>query len=384
MTPRWSVQTRYVALTIALLLIAALIYYARALISPLVIAALLAYVLDPAVAVLTHHWRFNRKYAVILVYVVFLATLVSIPAILTPVIIVQADDIQREMTNIQHGLENFLTQADLWGIPLLPEGGASGVQDLVSLMFDPQRVFGVLLAATANMAWVLIILVTTFFFLLDGERLKNWFFGLISPDYLSDAYRLHEKIKEIWQAYLRGQLLLMFTVGLLTWFMGQMIGLRGALLIGIVAGALDVIPSLGPAVAMMIGVAIAYFEGSSVLMISRFWFTLLVLGMFIGIQAFENVWLRPRVLSQSLRLHPAVVFVSIVGALALAGVVAALVIVPVISTAELVGRYVFRQILGQDPWQEAAATVPHTESGEAVNLESPKTMPATEPGREKG
>jgi predicted PurR-regulated permease PerM len=362
MVNRWSIQTRYLVLIIILLLVAMLLYYARPLFSPLIVAALLAYVLDPAVGLLVRKIGMPRKAAVPLVYVIFMLVLAGIPAITAPVVLAQIDEIRIEINSLREGLDDLIAQARLWGLPLLPASTQGDTQDFFTLLYDPQRVFGVLLAATENIAWILITMVTTFYFLLDGARLQKWFINLAPDPYKVDLFRLQTQVKSIWQAYLRGQLLLMFTIGALTWLMAMAVGLRGALLIGLIAGALDVIPSLGPAVAMIIAAITAYVEGSTILPMSRLWFTLLVVGLFLGIQAFENVWLRPRVLSHSLRLHPAVVFVAIVGALALAGVVAALIVVPLISSGEVVGRYIFRRIWGLDPWPDYHDTEETAES----------------------
>jgi predicted PurR-regulated permease PerM len=351
---RWSVQTRYLVLIILLLLLAALLYYARVLIGPLVIAALLAYVLEPSCTLLAQKTRLPRRWAVVVVYLLFLVLLAGIPATVAPVMLMQIDEIRAELALLETNLSEFLEHANLLGIPLLPASGSGEVQDFFSILYEPQRIFGVLIAATENLAWILIIFVTTFYFLLDGERLREWVYCQVPTEYQEDLRRLHTQIQEIWQAYLRGQLLLMLIIGLLTWIMGLAVGLRGALLIGIVAGVLDVIPSLGPVVAMLIAGVVAYLEGSTYLPLSRMWFTVLVVGLFMGIQAFENVWLRPRILSRSLRLHPAVVFVAIVGALSLAGVVAALVVVPLISTMQIVFRYLLRKVTGLDPWPETA------------------------------
>lgn len=369
MSQTWSIQTRYLALIIMLLLIAALVSYASALISPLVVAALLAYVLDPAVNFLMRVVRIKKKLAVILVYVSFLLLLASIPAILTPIIVTQFDNIQREFSDLQRSIENLLARAELLGIPLLPgDPGVTNLSEMFAVLFNPERLFGVLLAATANLAWILIIMVTTFYFLLDGERLRIAMYRIVPDAYQDDVYRLHLKLKIIWQSYLRGQLLLMLIVGVLTWALTAAVGLPGALVIGLIAGVLDVIPSVGPLVAMIAAALVAFVLGSTILPLSPFWFTLLVIGLFIAIQAFENIWLRPRIFSHRLRLHPAVVVVAIVGALAMAGVVAALVIVPLISSLEIVGRYVYRRILGEDPWHDD--TTPLTEVVPTVAVET--------------
>ena len=345
----WNSQTRYIMMVILLLVTAAVIYYARALIVPIMVAALLAYVLDPAVELLMRQTRQSRRLVVPLVYAAFLIFLAAIPVIFTPVVYAQLDAIQAEIIYLQGSIENFLVYSNLARFIQVDE-----ISEMFSFLYNPSQIFGVLLAATENLAWILIIAVTTFYILLDWDRLRTFLLGLPPDPYKQDVLILYNRLKGIWQAYLRGQLLLMSIVGVLTWLVGSLVGLPDALLIGLIAGALDVIPSLGPIIALVIATLVALFQGSSYLALSPFWFALLVFGLFFLIQVVENIWLRPRILSQSLRLHPALVFVAIIGALALAGVVAALVVVPVIKSAEVVGSYLMRRILGFEPWPAGA------------------------------
>jgi predicted PurR-regulated permease PerM len=92
--------------------------------------------------------------------------------------------------------------------------------------------------------------------------------------------------------------------------------------------------------------------------------------LFGGINVVENVWLRPRIMGNSLRLHPAIVFVAIVGSLALAGILVALIIVPVIGSVLVIGRYLYCKILDIDPWpsvdQEQEAGQASSEAGNRV------------------
>jgi predicted PurR-regulated permease PerM len=351
----WNLQTRYIVLVITLLITAAFIYYARPLIAPLMVAILLAYVLDPPVDFLLQRLGWSRRLAVPLVYATFLVMLAAIPAIFAPVIYAQLDAIREEIINFQATFDEFLLRANLTG---LVQGDDIG--EFFSFLYNPQRIFGVVLAATENLAWILIIAVTTFYILLDWERLRTFILESPPEPYRHDIQFIYGKVKVIWQAYLRGQLLLMTIIGTLSWMAGSLVGLPDALLIGMIAGALDVIPSLGPAVAMIIATVVAFIQGSSFLNISNFWFAVLVLGIFAAIQMIENIWLRPRILSQRVRLHPALVFVAIIGSLALAGVIAALVVVPLIKTGEVFASYLIRRILGLDPWVELREQPPIT------------------------
>jgi len=348
----WSIPTRYLIFSIVILLLAAFIYYARTIIGPLVIAALVAYVLNPAVTLVMRHTRLKRRaLAVPLVYVVFWLALAAIPAMLTPTIIAQISGISDDLVGLQGTLERFLEQRNLDALPLTPSGLPLDLPQLLSGVFNPAQLLGILETATTNFTWILLIIVVTYYFLLDWEKLVAWLFRLVPEPYQEDAQRLFGDIQAVWQAYLRGQLLLMLIVGVSTWLLAAAVGLPDALLIGFLTGALDVVPNVGAVVAMVVGAGVAFFTGSTYLAISNFWFMLLVVAIFAFIQGVESVWIRPLIFGHSMRLHPAIVFVAIVGALALAGVVVALIIIPIISSLEILGNYIFRRILGQNPWE---------------------------------
>jgi predicted PurR-regulated permease PerM len=355
MNTSWSPQIRYIVFVILLILLAALIYYARALIGPLVIAALVAYLLDPAVSFFITKLHFKRKFAVPFVYVLFIAFLASIPAIFTPILINQLETIGNEFLKILDFLQETLPGINLLGYTLFDYDVPSDIQEFIGPILQPQQIFGVFRTATENFAWILVIFISCYYFLLDSRRLRNWFFAIFPDQHQKDINILYFQVKDVWQAYLRGQLLLMFIIGITTWLAMMAIGLPNALLVGIIAGALDLIPSLGPAVAMIIAGIIAFIAGSTYLPMSNLWFAILVIGVFSGIQFFENLWLRPRILGHRLRLHPALVFVAIIGALVLAGVLVALVIVPVIRTIEIIASYTLKKVMGVDPWSHPVA-----------------------------
>jgi nucleotide-binding universal stress UspA family protein len=141
-------------------------------------------------------------------------------------------------------------------------------------------------------------------------------------------------------------------VGVLTTLASAVVGLRGAVVLGLLAGALDLIPSLGPTAALLVAVSLAWFNGSAHLDIPRGWFTVLVIVIFNGIQLAENLWLQPRIIGRVVRLNAGLVFVAVVGALASAGALAALIIVPVLGSARVIGSYLHKRILGLPPWSE--------------------------------
>jgi predicted PurR-regulated permease PerM len=367
----WSRTTRYLVLIIVLTGLTWLLFAVRALIGPLVIAALLAYVLNPAVTLITSRTKLSHNLSASLVYLLFLAILVAVLVIFVPVVIQQAKSLSLELQGIKVQLEDALTgPVTFLGFDLSLDQLLAELQEISSPLLKPERVLRVLKATTTNLAWILVILVTTYYLLRDWERLREWLIRLAPEAYQPDVRRLHKDIQGVWQAYLRGQLLLMLVVGVLTGLGSAAVGLPGAVALGLLAGALDLIPSLGPTVAMMMAAIVAWFEGSAYLPLSNAWFTVVVAVLYTLVQLVENIWLQPRIMGRSLRLHPGLVFVAVVGALALGGTLVALIIAPLLGSAGVVGRYVRCRMLGIEPWLEAVG------SSSASNLSDIQSTPA--------
>jgi predicted PurR-regulated permease PerM len=364
MNQGWSRTIRYLASVVVLVGLVWLLSAAQALIGPLVIAALLAYVLNPAVTLIETRARLRHNASVSLVFFLFLAVLVAILVIFVPLVANQAKRVALELQIVKVRLEEALvTPVTFLGFELPLDEIMVELQEISAPLFKPQRVLRMLVAATTNLAWIVVILVTTYHLLRDWERLREWLIRLVPEAYQPDVRRLQEEIKDIWQAHLRGQLLLMLLVGVLTGLASVAVGLRHAVLLGLLAGALDLIPSLGPIMAVVVAVGVAWFEGSTYLPLSNTGFTVVVIGLYILIQQVESIWLQPRIMGRRLRLHPGLIFIAVTGALALGGTVVALIIVPLLASAGVVGRYFHRRVLGLEPWPEAVDTNPSSDQG---------------------
>jgi predicted PurR-regulated permease PerM len=349
----WSRNTRLLALFLTAAILIAVLYAARALLGPLLISAFLAYLLNPLVTAVSRRSRLPRKVVITLVYLLLVALLVVLVLVLAPPVAQQARNLSQELETIGDNLEDFLAQrVIIFGFTLQPDQLLGNAEELTEGIIRSDRLLLMLQAATTNLVWMLVILVTTFYLLQDWVRLREWLFGL-APDWAeSDLRRLYDEVKLVWQNYLRGQLVLMFLVGLLTWIALEAIGLPGAGALGLLTGLLDIIPTLGPTLAMLVAALVALSDGSSFLPLSNLWVSLITIIVFSLIQAFENVWLRPQVMSSRLQIHPAVVFVGVVASLYLLGVIGALVIVPVLGTLAILGSYLRARILELDPWPE--------------------------------
>ena len=353
MTHRWSKTSRYFLLILVLAGLVWFIVQARDLIGPIAISALLAFVLNPAVVFFNQKARLPRRWVVLFVYLVSLAVLVTSAVILAPIIPAQITSLVQELQQILIQIEAPLAEpVQLLGLTISMENLVADPEVLSADFVRPDVILGIVQSASENLAWMLVILVTTYYLMQDWPKLRDWLLNL-SPDFCADdVRRLYNEVSTVWQKYLLGQLRLMIIIGIITGLGSAAIGLPGAAAFGLLAGLLDVILAVGPTIAAAIAALVAYFAGSTFLPISNGWFTIVVISLFSLIKLVEDIWLRPRVMGHTLKMHPAIVFIAIMGSLALAGILVALIIIPVVGSVGIIGRYIYCRILEIEPWPE--------------------------------
>lgn len=358
MSPPWSTSTKHIVLALVFAAFLATVNFARPLIAPLVISALLALILNPLVERLAAYRQLRRDSAVLIVYLLYLALLIAVPSVVAPIIIRQFLNLSIDLLAVEQQIEAFLDQPlFIGGLSLsTPTQFTQSISQFLQDFIDQASTgaFNLLGGITSNLAWLLVILVATFYFLKDNTRLLNWVIKLAPQAYQGDARKFLMEVNRIWGVFLRGQFFLALLISVFTTIAMVAVGLRGAVGVGILAGVLDIIPSVGPLVAGAIAVLVALIFGSSYLNISNYIFALLVGVIFLVIQQIENIWLRPQIMGQALRLHPGLIFVGVIGALVLSGVLGALVIIPIMASASFLGRYIQAKLLGEPPWPEEA------------------------------
>ena len=353
MTSHWSTPTRYYVLTLVLILLAVLLWVTREMFTPLMVAGLIAYALTPITHFVENRLKIRHKFAVALVYFITLGLFISLPAVLVPVFLQDIETVSEDMLEIVYSFQSVSYQPIIIGgfvidlEAVLPQPG-----EQVALFFDhlPENMLHIVEETSRNAAWLLVILVTVYYLLLDWARVREWLIKIAPKPYRKDIRRLYSEIRGVWNAYLRGQLVLMLVVGVIFSIVWLAIGLPGALILGTLTGLFSLVPEIGPLVAAAISVLVALLEGSLFLPISNGLFALLVTGIYLVLINFKNVWLRPRIMGRSVNLNEGLVFVVIIAAVVFSGVLGALIIVPVLASAIVIARYLRARIFGLEPF----------------------------------
>ncbi len=188
----------------------------------------------------------------------------------------------------------------------------------------------------------------------DSPSIRRYIEGLFPRNYQSEWIDLLRRMGYIWQSFFRGQLILCLVIGFTTWLALEMAGMPGALLLGIVAGTLEIIPTLGPTLSMIPAVIIALIQGSTVLNaygVNNFGFAMITLAIYFIIQQLENYILVPRIIGRGVNLHPIVVLCGVGIGFNLFGILGALFAAPVLASLRVMGGYIHAKLLDYPPFQ---------------------------------
>ncbi len=165
-----------------------------------------------------------------------------------------------------------------------------------------------------------------------------------------ELIRLVGRIVDLWLTYIKGQLLMSLIIGLISWTVGAAIGLSGAFWLGLLAGILTTIPSLGPLLAAIPAAIMGLIEGSTVIPVQNWVFALIVAGVFVLIQQLSSLLIEPTIVGHRMDLPPFVVLLAVILGAAVANVPGAYLAVPLLVTLREIARYMQRKIRGLPPF----------------------------------
>ena len=167
-----------------------------------------------------------------------------------------------------------------------------------------------------------------FFVLRDLPTLKSELLSLPGPGRREEAFKLAGEVTRVLEGFIRGQSLIGLIIGVLTAAGLAALGVPHALLIGLIAGVMNLIPYLGP----LVGGAIAAISAAFVSPLLVLWSIVLILV----IQQIEATFLQPRIMSGQVHLHPVLVILSLLIGATIGGLLGMLFAVPIAAVAKVI------------------------------------------------
>ena len=369
---------RVAVLIAAAIAIAVVLWMARDAVRPFIVGLLVVYLLDPPVRWLARR-GVPRILAILLVYVVAIVAIVEfLNLTLQPLINEATQFIEDfpallEQFNEQLGrLAEFYAGLDL--PPALREYIDAAIEALTTgeTSFNPALLLPLVTGASSFLGAIFgyfLIPVWAFYILKDRVRLLDTFDRALPAAWRPDTWATLRVVERVFGQWVRGQLLLGLTVGIMT-FLGLMllsytvdpIFGRYAVLLSVIAGILELLPVIGPIIAAVPAILLAATAGLEAVIAAFI--------LYLAVQQLENYLLVPKIQGDAVKLHPAVILFALIIGGSLAGLLGAILALPVTAAARDVVRYLFRRL---SPPEEAGSL---EELGRDLGIEPPAPPPA--------
>jgi predicted PurR-regulated permease PerM len=364
-SPPWSRNTKLVVALTFMAIIAGLLIRFHTIIVPLLMAFVLSYLFHPVAGFINRYLPISWRLAVSLLYLILIILLAGL-LILGGLGLIQQiqsliDLIQNSLAALPDLFEQITGQLIIFGpfrfdlshldLNAYSRQVLSIVQPLLGKTGD---LVGTLAGGAIQIfGWTAFIFLVSYFVLIESGGLRGRILNIDIPGYKNDVYKLGLRLGLIWNAFLRGQIIIFVITVFVYTFLLNILGVRYAIGLALLAGLARFLPYIGPFITWMTLGLVAYFQTYKLFGLQPLTYTILVVGLALLIDQFFDNLVSPRIMANALKVHPAAVLVAAIIAANLLGLLGVMIAAPILATLKLVGQYTSRKMLGVDPWPEA-------------------------------
>jgi predicted PurR-regulated permease PerM len=318
-------------------LIGLLLFWARAILPPFIVAAVLAYALSPLVDWLERRLRLPRLLVVGALWLVLLSLLGLALALIEIRLVAEVRDLGRAGPDLADSAVQRLLGRDsfeILGQTVDPHELAIWTgRRLTELAGRPTDALHVAASAVDTLLKLVLSLLALFYLLLDGRRFGAYLLRFAPAESRADLCVLAERIHRVLGRYLRGQLFLVGLMAGLTYALLELVfRLPFALPVALATGVLEVIPIVGPIAAGAIAALIALGHAGPGLALG-------VIGAYFVLRMAEDQLVMPIVVGRSVDLHPLVTMFAVLLGGSTAGVLGAVLAVPAAAALRVLIEY---------------------------------------------
>ena len=361
----WGSTTKLLIGLVIVGIAAFLIYRFSNLATPLLMIFVLAYLLHPLNALIARGLRLSWKASVNVLYLVILLSLIGL---LTWGGVGLVGQIQSLIVSVQDIVANLPTYVEQLSTRVFTFGPFTLDMQTLDLSTLSQQVIsfvqpllgrtGSLVGALAGGAaqtfgWTVFVLIVSYFVMIESSGLRRDLFKIEIPGYTEDFARLGNELSRIWNAFLRGQIIIFIIAVVIYLILLPILGVKYALGIALMAGLAKFLPYIGPAITWVVMALVTFFQTNHPFGMQPLAYMAMVVTITLVIDQIIDSFITPRIMASTLKVHPAAVLVTALISANLLGILGVVIAAPFLATATLLGKYTMRKMLDQDPWPEA-------------------------------
>ncbi|MAQ71503.1 MAG: AI-2E family transporter [Alphaproteobacteria bacterium] len=328
-----------------LVILCAFLYVFRTVLAPFFLGFIIAYLLNPLIRRLNKN-NFSRKSATLFILTTFFAVVALIFAVVVPLL-------AREMAAFASALPRYIDNLWAMATPYVSDlqdyFGIRDKQDLAEKLnpvMGPASdtgkniLTGVFSGGLAVIDFTVTIFITpivAFFLMKDWPKLTKWVDDLMPQDHENEVHGILKQIDKKLAGFVRGQLLVCLVLGVGYAIALMIAGLNYGFFIGLMAGALSIIPFVGSTIGLLVALLVAWFQ------VGTFAYVAIIAAIFLFGQFLEGNFLSPKLVGDSVGMHPLWVLFSVMAGGAIFGILGMLLAVPVAAiVGVLMGAAIIR------------------------------------------
>lgn len=361
-SPNWNSSTKMVIGLTFVAVLTGFLIQSQQMLSPLLISFMLVYLLYPVAIFMNRNMRLPWGLSVTLLYLVLVIALLAGVTLSGVGIIQQGQTLVNVVQKNLSQLPQLIEQASHMQLQIGPITLNTEQLDLQAVLSQLVSSIEPLLGKTGELlstlaggafntlGWTLFVLVVSYFLLAESNGLPKGIMQFSLPGYSDDLNRMGKELGQIWNAFFRGQLIVVGLAILIYSVVLGSLGVNYAMGMALMAGGARFLPYVGPAVSWTILALVAYFQDYKLFGLSPFIYTLVVLVFAWVIDMILDYIVMPRIMADALKVHPAAVMVAALVAANLFGFVGIIMAAPMLATVQLIGRYIFHKMFDLPPW----------------------------------
>lgn len=298
-----GITKSFVIALLFLFFILLFLYISRDILAPFIISAFLAYLISP----LVKQFMFlglKRWVSVAIVVLLFCLIMLFVISVIVPIIIDDINIIIKKMPEYKLYLQNLWTNKKSSFDNIIPFLNKYNIMETLTdkttafLTSEASKVPKYITSIISTISIICLVPIITFFMLLGYDKMPRSIIQTIPSKYVELFISLQHELDSVLGGYIRGQIIEVCFVATASSIVLSVLGINYAFLIGVIAGLCNLIPYLGPAIGLFLGVVVAGLQFHALIPIIE------VAVAFFIIQQLDNNIVQPIVIGQSVNLSP--------------------------------------------------------------------------------
>ena len=337
-----------------LVLLIGFVWLFNSILTPFILGIAIAYLLNP-VAVKFSRKQIPRWATALIILTLFFGTLALLFILIAPMVFRQAQMLIDQLPNYIQNLMDYLSPYLTW---IQDRVGDDYIQQINDYMKNSASkvvsATGGIVGGIATGGKVLAGMATTlaltplvaFFMMKEWPYIVRWVEGMYPRQHAKLIRSLLKKIDMKVAGFIRGQITVAFILGVIYALALTIAGLNYGFLIGLGAGIFSIIPLVGSALGLVVGVVVAWFQTGDLL------YTGIIAAIFMGGQFIEGNFLAPKIVGDSVGLHPLWIMFALLAGGSLFGIVGMLLAVPMAAVVGVLGGFMIDQYKASPLYQK--------------------------------